>query len=78
MNIENSKNSTISKDVSLEERKVLALEKIGLSLDALTLWFEEIDKEEWGSRLEYYLHLAYLKYLKEDQQDQQDSNSFNI
>lgn len=65
----------------LEERKVEALEKISLSLDALTLWFEEVDKEEWGSRIEYYLHLAYLKYLKEDQQDQQDqqdSNSFNI
>ena len=32
----------------LEERKVKALEKIANSLDALTLWFEEIDKEEWG------------------------------
>ena len=26
----------------LEERKVKALEKIGNSLDALTIWFEEI------------------------------------
>lgn len=39
----------------LEERKVKALEKIGSSLDALVLWFEEIDKEEWGERMQYYL-----------------------
>jgi hypothetical protein len=24
-------------------------------LDALALWFEEVDKEEWGDRLQYYL-----------------------
>lgn len=62
----------------LEERKVEALEKIALSLDALTLWFEEIDKEEWGSRIEYYLHLAYLKYLKEDDDDENKEKTFNI
>ncbi len=32
--------------VMLEERKVKALEKIANVLDALTLWFEDIDKEE--------------------------------
>jgi hypothetical protein len=31
----------------LELRKVKALEKIGNSLDALTVWFEEIDKGDW-------------------------------
>jgi len=39
----------------LEQRKVKALEKIGNSLDALTIWFEEIDKEDWSNRLQYYL-----------------------
>jgi hypothetical protein len=39
----------------LELRKVKALEKIGSSLDLLTIWFEEIDKKEWSDRLEYYL-----------------------
>lgn len=39
----------------LEERKVKALEKIGNSLDALTIWFEEIEKDEWSDRLQYYL-----------------------
>ena len=47
----------------LEERKVKALEKIGNSLDALTLWFEEIDKEEWGPRMEWYLSLWKDKYI---------------
>jgi hypothetical protein len=39
----------------LEERKVKALEKIANSLDALTIWFEEIDKKEWSDRIKYYL-----------------------
>lgn len=40
----------------LDERKVKALEKIANSLDALTIWFEEIDKDAWGPRIEWYLH----------------------
>jgi uncharacterized damage-inducible protein DinB len=39
----------------LEERKVKALEKIANSLDALTIWFEEIDKKEWSDRIQFYL-----------------------
>ena len=39
----------------LEERKIKALEKIANSLDALTLCVEEIDKDEWGPRSEWYL-----------------------
>jgi hypothetical protein len=42
-------------ELKLEERKVKALEKIANSIDALTVWFEEIDKEEWSSRIQYYL-----------------------
>ena len=41
--------------LALESRKVKALEKIANSLDALTVWFEEIDKEEWSQRTQYYL-----------------------
>lgn len=47
----------------LEERKVKALEKIGDSLDSLTLWFEEIDKEEWGERIAWYLDLWKQKFI---------------
>jgi hypothetical protein len=49
-----------------EERKVKALEKIANSLDALTLWFEEIDKDEWGPRIEYYLHEWYSNKIAKD------------
>lgn len=39
----------------LETKKVKALEKIANSLDALTVWFEEIDKDEWSQRIQWYL-----------------------
>jgi hypothetical protein len=39
----------------LEQRKVKALEKIANTLDALTIWFEEIEKDEWSDRIQYYL-----------------------
>jgi hypothetical protein len=41
--------------VLIEERKTKALEKIAVSLDALTVWFEEIDKEDWDGRIQFYL-----------------------
>lgn len=49
----------------LELRKVKALEKIANSLDALTIWFEEIDKSEWGDRVQYYLAEFHNKIVKE-------------
>lgn len=39
----------------LEQRKTKALEKIANSVDALSIWFEEIDKNEWSQRIQYYL-----------------------
>ncbi|MDA9050972.1 hypothetical protein N9H35_00940 [bacterium] len=41
--------------ILIEERKTKALEKIAVSLDALTVWFEEIDKEDWDGRIQFYL-----------------------
>ena len=40
----------------LEQKKVKALEKIANSLDALTVWFEEIEKQDWSDRIQYYLY----------------------
>ena len=40
---------------ALELRKVKALEKIANSVDALTVWFEEIDKDDWSDRIQFYL-----------------------
>ena len=47
----------------LEERKVQALEKISKSLAILVLWFEEIDKEEWGERIQYYLSESKIVHI---------------
>ena len=60
----NKKNQDLDK--LLEERKIKALEKIANSLDALTLWFEEIDKEDWGPRIEWYLSMWKEKYIDEE------------
>lgn len=42
-------------ELLLETRKVKALEKIANSLDALTSWFEDVDKDDWSERIQYYL-----------------------
>lgn len=56
--------STQTNDASeLELRKVKALEKIANSLDALTIWFEEIDKDEWSNRTQYYLAEFHNKFV---------------
>jgi hypothetical protein len=56
----NQKNSVNMTEVDkekllLEQRKVKALEKIANTLDALTVWVEEIQKDEWSQRIQYYL-----------------------
>lgn len=56
----------------LEERKVKALEKISTSLEDLVLWVEEIDKEEWGERLEWYLDLIRRKYLNDIEEKEEE------
>ena len=50
-------------DKTLEERKVVAIEKIAIILDSLTVWFEDIDKEEWSNRMQYYLSEYHKKYI---------------
>jgi len=45
----------------LEERKVKAIEKIAKILDNLTLWFEEVDKEEWEREYNTTYPSFYLK-----------------
>ena len=50
----------------LETRKVKALEKIANSIDALTVWFEEIDKDDWSQRLQWYLAEWHSSVKKSD------------
>ena len=54
----------------LEERKVKALEKIANVLDALTLWFEDIDKEEWSNRIQFYLSEFHNEVVSQEEQDE--------
>lgn len=51
-------------EFKLEERKVKALEKIGNCLDALTIWVEEIDKDDWSDRIQYYLSEFHSTIVK--------------
>ncbi len=55
----------------LEERKVKALEKIANSLDALTVWFEEIDKDDWSARIQYYLSEFHTKIVGEKVEEEE-------
>ena len=54
--------------LTLELRKVKALEKIANTMDALTVWFEEIDKDEWSDRIQFYL-AEWHKTTKENRTD---------
>jgi len=50
----------------LEERKVKALENIAESLDVLVDWVDEVDKDEWSERIQWYLGMWKQKYIDED------------
>ena len=52
-----------NEQIILEERKVKALEKIAIVLDALTIWFEDIDKAEWSERSQWYLYEFHNKFV---------------
>ena len=41
--------------VILETRKVKAVERIANSLETLTMWFDDINKDEWSERIQFYL-----------------------
>ena len=53
----------------LEERKVKALEKIANTIDALTIWFEEIEKNEWSDRMQWYLSEWYNTQIKQEKEE---------
>jgi hypothetical protein len=57
--MEGQENTNTLENIVLETRKVKALEKIANSLDALTIWFEEVNKDEWSDRIAYYLYEFY-------------------
>jgi hypothetical protein len=56
----------------LEERKVKSLEKIANTLDALTIWFEEIDKSGWDERIQYYMHEWHKHTIQDNDEDEEE------
>jgi|TARA_B100001094_G_scaffold84523_2_gene80830 hypothetical protein len=58
-----------NEEIVLEERKVKALEKIANTIDALTIWFEDIDKAEWSERLQWYLYRFHDKYVGQEEEE---------
>ena len=57
-----------NEELVLEERKVKALEKIANAIDALTIWFEDIDKADWSERLQWYLYRFHDKYVGQEEE----------
>jgi len=53
----------------LEKKKVKALERIANSVDALTIWFEEIEKKSWDERIQYYLHEWHKNTIGDDDKE---------
>jgi hypothetical protein len=75
MTLEEKKEEREIELLMLEQRKTKALEKIANSVDALTIWFEEVDKNEWSQRLQYYLSEFHrlvppLEETKEEGEDE--------
>ena len=59
----------------LEERKIEALEKISDSLGDIVMWLEEIDKDDWGERIQFYLNEFFKIASKHDTGSQTGSDS---
>lgn len=50
-------------DLGLEARKVKALEKIAMNLEALVMFCEGLNADEWNDRLQWYLDMFKRAYL---------------
>ena len=67
----------MSKDPILDERMVVAVEKIAQAFSRIANSLEEKNdfNSDWGERLEYYLHLIKAQYLKEPDEETGDNSS---
>lgn len=52
-------------DLNLEARKVKALEKIALNTEAIAMFLENINVDDWDERLQWYLDMVKRAYLDE-------------
>lgn len=52
-------------DLNLEARKVKALEKIALNTEAIAMFLENLDVDDWNDRIQWYLSMFKEAYLDE-------------
>lgn len=50
-------------DLNLEARKVKALEKIALNTEAIAMFLENINVDDWDARLQWYLSMIKEAYI---------------
>lgn len=50
-------------DAGLELRKVKALEKIALNTEAIAMFLENLDTDDWSDRIQWYLSMFKEAYL---------------
>lgn len=53
----------IEQYLQLKTREVRALEKISSNVESLAIWFEDVDKESWSDRIQWYLSLWKENYV---------------
>lgn len=58
-------------EVSLEARKVKALEKIALNVEAISMFLENLEPEEWSERIQWYLTMFKEAFLDPKLQNKQ-------
>ena len=52
-------------DLNLEARKVKALEKIALNTEAIAMFLENLEPDDWSDRIQWYLSMFKEAYLDE-------------
>lgn len=60
---EETKATKTAKSFDLELRRTNALEDIAKSLSNISAWLDEIDKEDWSSRIQWYLDLIKKSWI---------------
>jgi len=53
----------VRNEVNLEVRKVKALEKIALNIEAIAMFLENLETEDWSERIQWYLDMFKKAYL---------------
>lgn len=50
-------------DINWEARKTKALEKIALNTEAIAMFLENLELEDWSERIQWYLSMFKEAYL---------------